>query len=316
MNTHPSTAGTSIIGVAMALAAAMLWGTTGTTQSLAPTETSAYWIGALRLAIASLFFVVVTLHARHALPAVLARLRPAARWVLLGGACVAAYNLCFFAGVKATGVATGTALTIGSGPIWAGLLQALITRQPPRPAWWAGTALAVAGVVLMLFGADASADFDPRGVMLCLAAGLGYAVHTLISKHLLGVATPDVVTLSVFSTAAVFAVPLAWLISGPLQAGASTWLLTGYLGVVATGIAYLLFTHAMRHLSIGTGVTLTLAEPVTAFALAVLIVGERPGAQAIAGLLLVLAGLLLVIWLETRKRAPRPARGDATGSVP
>lgn len=316
MNTRTSTTSTSILGVAMALAAAMLWGTTGTTQSLAPTETSAYWIGALRLAIASLFFTAVSLHARHSLPAVLARLRPAARWVLLGGACVAAYNLCFFAGVKATGIATGTALTIGSGPIWAGLLQALITRHPPRPAWWIGTALAVAGVVMMLFSANASAAFDPRGVALCLAAGLGYAVHTLISKHLLGVATPDVVTLSVFSTAAVIALPFAWLLSGPLQATGATWLMTGYLGVVATGIAYLLFTHAMRHLSIGTGVTLTLAEPVTAFALAVLVVGERPGTQAIAGLMLVLAGLLLVVWMETRAGAAGATRSDVTQAAP
>lgn len=306
----------SLLGVTMALAAAMLWGTTGTTQSLAPTETSAYWIGALRLAIASLFFIVATLLSRHKLAEVVTRLRPGLRWVLIGGTCVAAYNLCFFAGVKATGIATGTALTIGSGPIWAGLLQAVITRHPPRPAWWAGTALAVSGVVLMLFSANAAADFDPNGVGLCLAAGLGYAVHTLISKHLLGVATPDVVTLSVFSTAAVIALPLAWLISGPLLATASTWLMTGYLGVVATGVAYLLFTHAMRHLSIGTGVTLTLAEPVTAFALAVIVVGERPGAQAIAGLMLVLAGLLLVVWLETRTGAIQPDRTQAVRTVP
>lgn len=306
----------SLLGVTMALSAAMLWGTTGTTQSLAPTETSAYWIGALRLAIASLFFIVATLFARHKLAEVVTRLRPGLRWVLIGGTCVAAYNLCFFAGVKATGIATGTALTIGSGPIWAGLLQAVITRHPPRPAWWAGTSLAVSGVVLMLFSANAAADFDPNGVGLCLAAGLGYAVHTLISKHLLGVATPDVVTLSVFSSAAVIALPLAWLISGPLQATASTWIMTGYLGVVATGVAYLLFTHAIRHLSIGTGVTLTLAEPVTAFALAVLVVGERPGAQAIAGLMLVLAGLLLVVWLETRASSAPPDRAQAARTVP
>ena len=37
----------------MVLLAAMLWGTTGTAQSLAPAGLSPYWVGALRLAAAS-----------------------------------------------------------------------------------------------------------------------------------------------------------------------------------------------------------------------------------------------------------------------
>ena len=72
----------------------------------------------------------------------------------------------------------------------------------------------------------------------------------------------------------------------------------GYLGLVSTGIAYLLFSHALRHLSGATGVTLALAEPVAAFALAVVVVGERPGWAAFAGLGLVLMGLVLVVWTE------------------
>jgi DME family drug/metabolite transporter len=47
-------------------------------------------------------------------------------------------------------------------------------------------------------------------------------------------------------------------------------------------------------------VALALAEPVTAFALAVLIVGERPGVWALVGLLAVLAGLAVVIRAELR----------------
>jgi DME family drug/metabolite transporter len=49
-------------------------------------------------------------------------------------------------------------------------------------------------------------------------------------------------------------------------------------------------------------VTLALAEPVTAFVLAVLVVGERPGAAAVGGGLLVLAGLGVVVWAELRSR--------------
>ena len=66
---------------------------------------------------------------------------------LLAAVCVAAYNLSFFAGVKAVGVGLGTAVAIGSGPIWAGLMQTVLQRRWPTPVWWAGTLLGVAHVI-------------------------------------------------------------------------------------------------------------------------------------------------------------------------
>lgn len=60
MSQRPSS---SIAGVSMALGAAVLWGTTGTAQTFAGSQTSPYWVGALRLAVASVFFVLlITLH--------------------------------------------------------------------------------------------------------------------------------------------------------------------------------------------------------------------------------------------------------------
>jgi DME family drug/metabolite transporter len=83
--------------VGLVLAAAMLWGTTGTAQHFAPAQLSPYWVGALRMVMAALFFVL--------LAAVVDRGQPRqpmnqAR-ILFCGACMAIYNLCFFAGIKA-----------------------------------------------------------------------------------------------------------------------------------------------------------------------------------------------------------------------
>jgi DME family drug/metabolite transporter len=234
------------------------------------------------------------------------RPRPPGLWrrQLLAGAAIAAYNLAFFAGVRLAGVAVGTAVGIGSGPLFAGALQALLTRRAPVALWWLGTALAVAGGAAIALGGPA-ARVEVGGLALCLAAGLSYAVYTLTAKSLSGLASPARASWWVFGTAAAIAVPAAWALvpTGPsdlVAAGPRGWLVVGWLGVVATGVAYLLFSSALRFISAATGVALALAEPLTAFALAVLLLGEPLRASGLAGIALIMAGLALVVTGERR----------------
>ena len=79
----------------------MLWGTTGTAQHFAPAPLSPYWVGGLRMVMAALFFVALAMvldrgHARQSIS-----------WarIVFCGLCMAVYNLSFFAGIKASGVA-------------------------------------------------------------------------------------------------------------------------------------------------------------------------------------------------------------------
>jgi len=291
-------------GIVLALAAAVLWGTTGTSQHFAGAHLSSTWIGALRLVIAALFFAGLVAATEHRAPA---RPRPAGLWrrQLLAGAAIAAYNLAFFAGVRLAGVAVGTTVAIGSGPLFAGTLQAVITRRAPVPLWWVGTALAIAGGAAIALGQGGAAPADAIGLLLCLSAGLSYAVYTLTAKSLAGQASPARASLWVFGTAAAIALPAAWALvpSGPADLAAAdsrTWLVVAWLGVVATGVSYLLFSTALRFISGATGVALALGEPLTAFTLAVLLLGEPLRASGLAGIALILAGLALVITGERR----------------
>lgn len=290
----------------MVLAAATLWGTTGTAQSLTPSNLSAFWVGALRLVVATLFFTVVVAvqgwrAGLHRAP------RPgldALPWpgVLLAGVCIASYNLAFFAGVKASGVAVGTAIALGSGPVWAGALQWWFTRAVPGASWWLGTGLAVSGGVLMVLGGDGGNAFSVGGTLLCLTAGASYAAYAVINQQLVQTAPPAAVTLGVFGTAMVLAVPVALGLAGSVTLSAADALTVGYLGVVATGVAYLLFSHALQRVSSATAVTLALAEPLVAFLLAVVVLREAVAIQAVVGLALVLAGLGVVVEAQWRRR--------------
>jgi DME family drug/metabolite transporter len=286
-------------GILLVLGAGILWGTTGTAQSFSPDALSPYWVGALRLAVATVFFILSV--GAMAGPARLGRQLAGIDWPRAGlaGACMAGYNLAFFAGVKATGVAVGTALALGSGPIWAGLMQ-LILGSLPGLGWWLGTLLAVSGGVLLVLGRGGDMQADPAGIALCLAAGFAYALYAVLNKRLVHHSAPGTTTLAVFAIGAALALPAAALWAGPLEITAGGWAVVAFLGVAATGIAYLLFSWGLRSISAASGVSLALMEPVTAFLLAIVVVGERPGAMAYAGLAALLGGLAIVIRSETR----------------
>lgn len=288
-------------GIILVALAGMLWGTTGTAQSFADVSLSPYWVGTLRIAIAAAFFIIyiyLTLGIKQT------RLNlQGINWshTIIAGAFMAIYNMAFFTGVKATGVAIGTALAIGSGPIWAGILQ-IITGMVPSKTWWLGTLLAVGGGVLLALSQGSNIEIDPIGIGFCLLAGFSYAAYAILNKGLVSKTHPAVTTFAVFTTSALIAIPSAYLIAGNLSIEPNDWLIMGFLGIVATGVSYLLFSNGLRNISAASGVSLALMEPVTAFILAIIIVGERPLFSAYIGMILLLIGLAVVIRSETRKK--------------
>ena len=288
-------------GVMLVLAAATLWGTTGTARALAGGDLSSTWFGALRLLAAALFFGVFA-----ALTHQPTNRRPPLKDAFAAGVCMAVYNLAFFGGIRDVGVAIGTAIALGSGPIWAGLLQAAVQRRPPTPVWWGGTLIAVAGGVLLTGGGSHIGRMPAAGVLLCLLSGLSYAGYTLLNKRMADRAPASTITLYAFGIAAALAVPFSALEGGMPSHSAPDLAAVAYTGVFTAGIAYLLFSRALLHITPATGVTLALGEPVVAFMLAVTVLGEEPSVMAFFGLALVVAGVALVVRNELKAAALMP----------
>lgn len=280
------------------LLAALCFGTTGTAQALGPDGTSAVTVGAARIAIGALLLLAVQAAAARRRKGRMVAVAGRARWplgpVVVGAVGVAGYQLCFFAAVKDTGVAVGTVVALGSAPALAGLGGWAVDRVVPQRGWFVATALACAGVALLALSGGGS-EVSGAGVLLAVGAGASYAVFTLASKRLLdqghGV---ESVMAALFTGGAV-------LLSPVLLFGDVGWLSTAggfamalWLGAVPTAIAYILFASGLRHLPANEVATLTLAEPVTAAILGAVVLGERPGPAAVAGVVVVLSGLAVL----------------------
>lgn len=283
----------TIHGAWLILAAAALWGTTGTAQALAPEAAQPAATGTLRLVIGSLALLALAL--------LRGRLQNPLRWSMpalaagVGG--VAAYQLCFFAVVDRTGVAVGTIVGIGSAPILAGLLDVMVNGVRLSRRWMTATGLAVAGCSLLAASGEA-VGVDTGGIVLALGAGLSYAVYTLASKRLLRDHPPEAVMAALFCLGAVLLSP-ALLVHSIQWVGEWCGLLVIlHLGIITVALSYVLFARGLMTVPASTAVTLTLAEPLTAGLLGVLVLRERLTLAAFAGVFLLFLGLY---WLTRRE---------------
>jgi DME family drug/metabolite transporter len=276
-------------GVLLVLAAAVLWGTTGTAQALAPDGAYPTSVGTLRLVLGGL---ALLLFAR--MRGVTLRPQTWPRMpLLLTGLTIATYQLCFFGAVARTGVAVGTIVGIGSAPIFAGILGWLRYQQRPDGRWIAATALAICGCVLLtLSGREAHVDL--LGVLLALGAGSSYALYALFSKELLAHAPPDAVMAVVFCLGALILAPLLLTTDLSWLSESRGLLVVLHLGLVATALSYTLFARGLSTVLAATAVTLSLAEPLTAGILGVVVVGEELTTLAIIGIGLLFVGLALL----------------------
>jgi len=215
-------------------------------------------------------------------------------WALAAGLIgVSLYQILFFSGVRLTGVAIGTVVTIGTAPVFTALVASLFLKEFPERRWYPSALVIVVGMAF-LFGAGGG-SFNVAGMLLNLGAGLAYAVYALGCRELAKRHPVDIVSLWTFLGAALLLSP-AYVFFG-----APSWLLEPrgllvalHLGIINAVVAYLFFFSGIKLVNPTTGITLTLLEPLIATVLGIALFGERPSSLGIIGMVFMGIGLL---WL-------------------
>ncbi|HEY6760000.1 MAG TPA: transporter substrate-binding domain-containing protein [Baekduia sp.] len=169
----------------------------------------------------------------------------------------------------------------------------------------AGLAIGFAGVIALV-GLDVSGSAQALvGAGAILLAAVGYAAGPMIISQQLADLDPRALMAVALTIAALLLTPAA-LLAPPAHTPSTDALLSiVILGLFCTAAAFVLFGALIGEVGPGRATVITYISPIVAVALGVAVLGERPGAGAVAGLLLILAGS----WLSTDGRLPPGLEG-------
>jgi len=181
-------------------------------------------------------------------------------------------------------------------PMFVVLVSGLVLRNEALTARkLAGVGLGLAGVAVMV-GPDALLGADLSGQIACLLAALCYGFALPLGRRITGI-KPDVMALAQLSCSSLMLVVPVLLIDQPWQLPGLTtegWVAVAGLGLLSTGMAYLLFFSVLASAGATNLSLVTLLVPVSALLLGRVVLHEPIGLRAVFGMALIAAGLAAI----------------------
>ncbi|MDP1849607.1 MAG: DMT family transporter [Solirubrobacteraceae bacterium] len=175
-----------------------------------------------------------------------------------------------------------------------------------------GLLLGLVGVIALV-GIDATGSTDELlGAAAILLSAFCYAVGPMILKRKLADLDPRASMGAALAIAALVLTPAAVLAPPRGTPSAEAVVSLVVLGIFCTAAAFAFYGALVAEAGAGRALVITYIAPVVAVALGVVVLGERPGPGAAAGLLLILAGS----WLATGGRLPPGRRRRSQTPLP
>jgi drug/metabolite transporter (DMT)-like permease len=187
-------------------------------------------------------------------------------------------------------------------PAMTALVAVVWLREQASALRWTGIALSMAGVLIVFSGSAAqSGSASLLGNVLMFVSAVLWGVYTSMAKR---VANYDAiqVTAGIIGAGAVMLLPLAGFeiaAEGMPQVDLGGWLGMAYLGAGASGVGYMMYSAALKHVDASEAGVYTNLIPIVGVITGVML-GDPLSLRAIVGGIVVLVG----VWLTSRQPSP------------
>jgi drug/metabolite transporter (DMT)-like permease len=287
----------STVSLARLLLLAAIWGGSFLFLRIAAPVLGPVRLIAWRVALAAVFLLgIAWLQKRPA------GVRAHWRHYLILGACNSAVPFLLFAYAAQTMSASLLSILNATAPIFAAMIAACARRTLPAPGVVAGLALGVAGVaILVSFDAIMLQPGAVLALAAALAASFSYGVASIYAKSAPGV-NPFANALGSMWAATFLLAPWTPLFPSHAPAGSIVVLSVLGLGVVCSGVAYLLYFRLIADLGPAPALTVTFLIPVFGVLWGALFLAEPVGVHTLLGSVIVVVGTALVTSGSEEKR--------------
>ena len=224
-------------------------------------------------------------------------------WILLG-----VLGLLFYAiGVGGQFVALSilpavtTRLLFAFSTVVVALLSGLLLRERPAIWQWFGILAALTGIYIYFYPVDVAVS-QLAGILAALIGMLALAGAAIVGRTIARsrVASPVLVSAVSMGVGSVLLLSCGVVLQGIPAVSLRNWLIIGWMSVVNTAFAFVLWNHSLRTLTAVESNIITNAMIVEIAVLASVFLGERLTNMDMVGLGLVIGGTLLVQLMSRR----------------
>ena len=204
------------------------------------------------------------------------------------------FTVCYFTCQKLCSLAVASIL-LYTAPAIVVVLSALLWKEPVTKKKLLALTLTILGCALVcgIFAGNVTVTLS--GALLGLGSGFFYALYSIFGRYAL--AHYDSMTVTVWTF--LFAGPFSLVLLRPAElaealSAPENWLLAACLVVFSTVLPYLFYTRGLARVESGKASIMASLEPVVASLAGVLIFGEPMSGTTLAGIVLVLSGVVIL----------------------
>lgn len=282
---------------------AAIWGASFLFTRMAAPAFGAVALAEVRVAVAALVLVPL-LALRGGLTDLHGR---SGRFALLG-AVNTAIPFTLFAWAALSITAGMASILNATAPLFAALVAWLWLRDRLTALQWLGMAIGFGGVLwLAMSKSSFSAGGGGWAILAGLGATLSYGISASVAKRHFGGVRPLAVAAGSQTAAALWLLPFslaAWPTTSPSP---HDWAAAIMLGVLCTGIAYILYFRLIARVGPAMAMTVTFLIPAFAMLWGGLFLGEQVTPTMLAGCAVILAGTSLAAGLVKLGARKQPA---------
>ena len=233
------------------------------------------------------------------------------KFLVFSGAAIGANWICLFEAYRYTTIAVAT-LCYYLAPVFVIMVSPFFLKEKLTAVKAGCVAVSLFGMTLVadILGSGQGAAGGWKGIAFGVTAALLYASVVIMNKFLKEIEAVDM-TVSQLGVASV--VVLAYVLytedGTGITFGVSTLFLLLYLGIVNTGIAYLLYFSSLKDLSGQTAALFSYIDPVTAILLSALLFHENMSTEQMIGAVLILGSTLVSELVGGRRQEPANTTG-------